>query len=607
MGVTGKFRLLWETHRRMILLYLIIVLLPAGALLYYYFQRSEDILERQVTMSILNSVRQVKINVDYRLSKVDEISDALILNRELYELLASDPSSGPSYSQVQEGDKLGQLIRSLQGSDIRKIKLYVNPGKMYAREHVNFFSLDEAREEPWYERVIERNGAVSWIPARTVSYLGSPGQVRVVSSARIIRDPDDYARMIGILELDVPEANLSAILAQAEDQTTSRSMYIVDGDGFIVSHALEDRIGTRLLEPDAFNEVRGQSSGIRRLSIGSEAYYLMFDTLDRNGWKAVSLVPVHRINRPNADFNFGFSLVLALSLSLLVILGAFLVFANVNRSMIARLRHITEQLRERGAIAIEEGIPRSRGVVIRLEKSVTNMLSTFQHLLEDNYRTKEKEKEARMRVLQAQINPHFLYNALDTINWMALTKGANDISRMLHMLAQYFRLSLSKGKDIVTLEEEMNLAKAYLEIQKQRFHNFEFELSYPEQLAGRSLPKLTVQPIIENAILHGIQNKEGHEGRIRLDVREDGDGFVIRVTDDGTGMSEDQVRELLASFSSPPGASSSYGLYNVWERLRLFTGGAGRLDVASAPGEGTTVSLMFPDRPPPEDTPEAAG
>ncbi|MBB6734796.1 cache domain-containing sensor histidine kinase [Cohnella zeiphila] len=605
MGVVRQFRLLWATYRRTILLYLLIVLLPAGMLLYYYFQRSENILERQVTVSILNSIRQVKINLDYRLSKVDEISDALILNTDLYDQLASDPLAGSHYSQVQEEAKLGNLVRSLQGNDIQKIKLYVNPDKMYAREHVNFFSLDEAKEEPWYEQVMKSNGAVSWIPTRTVSFLGSPGSVRVVSSARIIRDPHQFARIIGILELDVPEANLSAILAPAEYQGTSRSMYVVDSEGLIMSHTQEDQIGNRLLEPDLFDDVRDQASGIRRVTIGNEAYYLIFDTLDENGWKVVSLLPVRLINRTNADFNVGFSVVLILSLVLLVILGAFLVFANVNRSMIARLRHITEQLKERGAVVIEEGLPQRRGVVIRLEKSVTHMLSTLQQLLEDNYRTKEKEKEARLKVLQAQINPHFLYNALDTINWMALTKGAKDISRMLHMLAQYFRLSLSKGKDIVTLEEEMNLAKAYLEIQMQRFHSFEYELTYPESLAGRPLPKLTVQPIIENAILHGIQNKEGHQGRIRLEVFEQDGGFVIRVADDGTGMSEDKVRELLASFSSPTTSTSSYGLYNVWERLRLYTGGAGRLDVASIPGEGTTVSLTFPEGAPSGETSES--
>ncbi|OXS54532.1 hypothetical protein B1A99_26675 [Cohnella sp. CIP 111063] len=599
MGIWRKLQLLWLTYRKMLLLYLLVVLLPAGVMLYYYFEKSADILERQVTESMLKSVQQVKINLDYRLSKVGDISDALILNSDLYDILALDPLVGTRFSQVEEEKKLGNLIRSLQGSDILKIKLYVNADKMYAGEHVNFFSLDLAREMPWYDAVIGRNGAVEWIPTHVENYISSPGEVRVFSSARMIRDPNEYARVIGILMLDMPEANLAAILNDAELDVSNRNMYVVDRDGVIVSHGQPDKIGSKLPVPEAVGVPSNRPSGIEKFAMNGQPYFMIHAALGAGGWSVVSLLPARQINHMNNDFNFGFSLILTLSLALLFILGAFLVFVHVTRGTINRVRHITEQLRERGAAMIEEGIPHHSGVVIRLEKSVAHMLSTFQHLIEDNYRVKEQEKEARFRALQAQINPHFLYNALDTINWMALTKGAHDISRMLNMLAQYFRLTLNKGKDIVTLEDEMNLARAYLEIQKQRFHNFDYAVECPETLSARLIPKLSIQPLIENAILHGIQGVEGHYGSIRVEAEPivDGGGFVIRVSDDGNGMNEEQVAQLYDSLDAPPSPSpSGYGLYNVWERVRLFTGGEGRLHVRSAPGAGTTVSLFVPER-----------
>lgn len=591
-----RFQLLWLTYRRMLLLYSLIVLLPAGGLLYYYFEKSAAILEQQVTQSMLKSVQQVKINVDYRLTKVGDISDALILNTEMYEILARDPLIGTKFSQVEEEKKLGNMLRSLQGSDILKIKLYVNADKMYAGEHVNFFSLEQASRLPWYDDVIEAGGAALWIPTRTENYISSPGEARVFSTARIIRDPNEYARIIGILVLDVAEANLAAILSEAETDATSHHMYVVDRDGAIVSHRQPERIGAALLPQDVFASISGQRSGILKASIDSQPYFIIYDTLGMGEWKVVSLLPASQINRMNNQFNVGFSLVLTLSLVLLFLIGAFAVFAHVTRGTINRVRHITEQLRERGAAMIEEGIPQGSGVVIRLEKSVAHMLATFQQLMEDNFRTKEREKEARLRALQAQINPHFLYNALDTINWMALTKGAHDISRMLNMLAQYFRLTLNKGKDIVSLEDEMNLAKAYLEIQKQRFHNFDYAVEFPPELADRLIPKLSIQPVIENAILHGIQNKEGHYGRILVEAEPEGEGFVIRVADDGIGMSEEQIDRLYASLNASS-SPSSYGLYNVWERVRLFTGETGRIHVESKPGEGTTVSLRIPGQP----------
>ncbi|WP_214628799.1 cache domain-containing sensor histidine kinase [Paenibacillus agaridevorans] len=588
-----RFQLMWHTYRKMLLLYLLVLLLPAGCLLYYYFEKSADILERQVTQSMLKSVQQVKINLDYRLAKVQEISDALILNTDLYEILARDPQSGTRFSQVEEEKKLGNMLRSLQGSDILKIKLYVNADKMYAGEHVNFFSLDQAARMPWYDEVVGRNGAVQWIPTHMERYISTPSEARVFSSARIIRDPNAYSRIIGILMLDVAEANLAAILNQAELDVHSHNMYVADATGMIVSHGQPEKLNHPLLPPETFKLIADQPFGIEKITMDTQTYFVIFDTLSEGGWKVVSLLPAGQISRMSNQFNVGFSLVLALSLALLFIVGAFLVFAHLTRGTINRVRDITEQLRVRGAAMIEEGIPHPNGVVIRLEKSVTHMLSTFQHLMEDNYRAKEREKEARLRALQAQINPHFLYNALDTINWMALTKGAHDISRMLNMLAQYFRLTLNKGKDIVPLEDEMNLSKAYLEIQKQRFHNFDYSVEFPVVLSGRSIPKLSIQPIIENAIMHGVHNREGHHGSISVEAEAEGQAFVIRVTDDGIGMTEEQIAQLYASLNASS-SSSSYGLYNVWERVRLFTGGAGRLVIESQPGRGTTVSIWFP-------------
>lgn len=591
MRVWRQFKLLWSTYRKMILLYLLIVLLPAGGLLYYYFDRSTEVLEQQVTQSILKSVQQVKINIDYRLLKVSEMSDSLILNEELYENLARDPSSGTPYEQVEEERRLASIIRSLQGHDIPRIRLYVLDEKMYSGEHVNFFSLGEAAERPWYDEVIDRKGAIHWIPTRQEAFSDLPSRIEVLSVARMIRDPAQYSRIIGIMELNVRERMLSEIMSQAEYSPEHNTLYVLDPDGKIVAHADPTTIGTRLLDPEIYAELGEQASGILPMNAHSDPYFLIYDTLEQSGWKIVSMIPAVLINQANSEYNFASAIVLILSFLLLFILAAFLVFAYVTERMVQRLRHITSRLRDGGMATIDEGITNRRGIIIRLEKSVGHMLSTFQHLMEDNYQTKVREKEAHLRALQAQINPHFLYNALDAINWMALTRGAQDISRMLNTLAQYFRLSLSKGKDIVTVEDEMNLARAYLDIQQQRFHNFNYTIECNELILARLIPKMTIQPILENALLHGIQNKEGHYGHITITGEAAGEGFILTVTDDGAGMDEEKLHAIQAGLQTQ--TPSSYGLYNVMERLRLFTDDTGRLNIQSRPGEGTVVRIVI--------------
>lgn len=541
--------------------------------------------------SKLKAVQQVKINVDYRLSKVSDISDSLILNEEVIHILASDPNGGLKFDQVEEQRTLSNIIRSFEGNDILNIKFYVLENKMYANENVYFFNLNEADQQPWYLDVIEKGGGVYWIPTRLQNHDRTASSVHVLSLARMIRDPKQFGRIIGIMELKVLEDNFSSILNNADFSTQNDTMYIVDSNGMIVSHYNTKKINEPLLEPAHFAAISNRKKGIYKVEIQSEPYFVIYDTLEQTGWKIISLEPAQVFDQMNWDSNFASSIVLILSFLLLFILAAFLVFAYVMEGMVERLRQMTNRLRLRGTETIDEGIPNRRGIVIRLEKSVTHMLSTFQHLMEENYQTKMKEREAQLRALQSQINPHFLYNALDTINWMALTRGAQDISQMLNTLAQYFRLTLNKGKDIVTVEDEMNLARAYLDIQKHRFHSFEYVVEMEETIKSRSIPKLTVQPLIENAILHGIQNKEGHQGHIMIRVLPIATGFTITVSDDGIGLSKEQITDIMSGLYSK--SPTSYGLFNVLERVRLFTNNRGRIDIESVVGEGTTVTITI--------------
>jgi two-component system sensor histidine kinase YesM len=584
-----KFQLLWAAYRKIIYVYLFLVLLPACVLLFFYFEKSSAVLEQQVSESILRAVQQVKINVDYRLSKVSDVSDSLILNDNVYDNLATDPNSGTTFAQVKEQRELSNIIMSLQGSDIYRIKLYVTENKLYANERIHFFSLKDAQAEPWYEEVIGRSGAAYWISSRKQSYIDTGSSVQVLSLARLIRDPNRYSSTIGIMELSVLESNFSAILGSANYSEQEETMFIVNQSGRIVSHSDSTRINEQLLVPEHYAAIANQSTGIYKVTFKDEPYYVIYDTLETTGWKIISLVPSHIINKMNWDSSFASSIVLILSFLLLFILAAFFVFAYVMDGMVDRLRIMTKRLRQRGTGTIEEGISNRRGVVVRLEKGITHMLSTFQQLMEENYQTKIREREAQLRALQSQINPHFLYNALDTINWMALTRGATDISQMLSTLAQYFRLTLNKGKDIVTVEDEMNLAKVYMDIQKERFRSFEYEIEIDDDVLAKMIPKLTVQPIIENAILHGIQNKEGHQGHIAIRVYQGEIGFHIAVSDDGIGMSRDKIDAIMSSLYSQ--APASYGLFNVLERIRLFTDNKGTIEIESKEEEGTTVRI----------------
>jgi two-component system sensor histidine kinase YesM len=189
--------------------------------------------------------------------------------------------------------------------------------------------------------------------------------------------------------------------------------------------------------------------------------------------------------------------------------------------------------------------------------------------------------------LQAQINPHFLYNTLENINWMAIRKNAPEISSLVTTLAKYFRLSLNKGKILVSIEDEIELIKTYLAIQNARFDGgLDYEINIDPECKNYSIPKLTLQPIVENSVLHGILKKPEKSGNITIETQFQEDELLIIITDNGVGMEQERVAQLLNSQQS-----SHYGLFNVQERLKLYYGEKYGMRIASIPGQGTTVTL----------------
>ena len=190
------------------------------------------------------------------------------------------------------------------------------------------------------------------------------------------------------------------------------------------------------------------------------------------------------------------------------------------------------------------------------------------------YTAAVSSSQSKINALQNQINPHFLYNTLDAINWMIMN-GARDVaSHMIGELARYFRLSLNNGRDVVCMSDEIELAQVYIGIQRVRFNNnFSVDFEIDEECRAFLIPKLTLQPVIENALIHGLQKcsperLQGKKPRMDVAVTKDGDRILLSVTDNGTGMSQEKIDEIL----SGTGSTGSYGLYNVGERLRLFSG-----------------------------------
>ena len=287
----------------------------------------------------------------------------------------------------------------------------------------------------------------------------------------------------------------------------------------------------------------------------------------------------------------------------LVAVGALVLVGVLMRRSAAISRSITQPiyaLRERaqsigrGDIAAREPVVAEDETLQALSSSLEHMAQHLQQQMELNRQEQDKLRAMELALLQSQINPHFLYNTLDSIAWMC-ERGKNaDAVQMVHALARLFRISISRGHELIPIEKELQHAEAYLQIQKYRYKNqFTYHFTVDESCTQYLCNKITLQPIIENAIVHGLDLMV-EDGHIEITVCPDGGDVLLKVSDDGIGMAPEQVAALL---QNEPSDRTGIGIKNVNDRLRIYFGPGYGLSIDSVPDEGTTVTIRMPQVP----------
>ena len=226
-----------------------------------------------------------------------------------------------------------------------------------------------------------------------------------------------------------------------------------------------------------------------------------------------------------------------------------------------------------------------------LDEGINKMARKISILLENVRQEKEMQHLTELQLIQAQVNPHFLYNTLDTIVWLIEGGMTDDAVEMISSLSIFFRTSLSKGKDIIPLSEEERHTLSYLEIQQYRYRDIlEFEINIPKELGGIPVPKLSIQPLAENALYHGIKNRRG-KGKILIEGREEEDALVLTVSDNGQGMTPERLHEVQEAIRT--GKRAGFGLAAVAERIALYYGPGYGMKISSEEGKGTTVEIRL--------------
>ena len=395
----------------------------------------------------------------------------------------------------------------------------------------------------------------------------------------------------GVLLVDMSFGGIEQICKDV-DLSSTGYLYLIDGDGEIIYHPRQQLIYAGLLEENN-RTAAGYTDGSHQETFGGTRREVTVKTVGYTGWKLVGVVPSE-----NLWDNYG---QLVLFFLFVVLFSVFLlVFVNLRLSEwitapVKKLDRAVKEL-EHGSTEVDFDVG-GPGEMEHLSHSVRSMVSTMRHLMDDIIEQEEQKRRSELEVLQSQINPHFLYNTLDSVIWMTENGRTDDAVVMLTSLARFFRISLSRGSSIIPIRDELEHARHYLTIQKMRYKNkFSATITAEDGVESLCTIKLIVQPILENAIYHGMAYADG-DGEITVRAFRDGGDVLIEVSDNGPGMPEEVVESLLNP-NGPAAAAgakgSGIGFRNVHRRIRLTFGADYGLTIFSEPDDGTTVRIRLP-------------
>lgn len=403
--------------------------------------------------------------------------------------------------------------------------------------------------------------------------------------------------IIGFIVIDL---NKDAIMQVSQNLTIGDSGYFLLFDQYNKPIPLTHSQSDSYLSGQVMQHIH-TSRGSLTQSIENKTYFIVHATSQMTNWTVVGIAPLREIiSEANEIRNL---IIVSVLLSGLFVI---LLYVSLTKRIIRPIQLLKIKMRKAADGYLEAKIKTDgHDEIADLSDSFNTMLDNIKLLIDKNNREQEQVKKAELRTLQAQINPHFLYNTLESIIWLAQSNQNEKVVQLVKAMAKFFRISLNKGKDWVSIKTELDHVQSYLTIQHMRYYDIlSYEIDVPKELYPYPILGMTLQPLIENAIYHGIKNKRGM-GIIRVTGEMQSDAIVLIVTDNGAGMSADKLQRVNASllmsadnlgYNGDNEFEGGFGLFNVHQRIRLYFGEQYGLHLESVEGEGTKVCIKIPSR-----------
>ena len=586
--------------KKLLLSYFILIIVPMVLITYMFYNFVTGFTVNHITYSAEQSFEQTYSFLSYKLYNIKETSNVLIKNRNITNILKSDFGSFDIIFDIQNMYTLQEYLTTLQDeTNVSRVRLYVPEGRLYSNENLNLFNINRIKNAVWYNMLKQSGKLYLWAASSYLEpedpdnnpILRTPNAkaVEVLSLAQIIQDPNNYSISIGALRFDFLKDSIVRILNKANIINNSLS-YIQNSRGDIIATSSDSLCKKYSISRTLATDLANSANNLIRHQFGGEVSLVGCRLLENTDWYMITVIPFGEILSESKKIRNDM-------LIIVLVIGtiAYILTYLISYSFTKRISFLAKKM-----IGVHTGkleiidIPPSSDEIGMLISDYNFMAKRMSALVEEQYKSGQELKSAELKALQAQINPHFLYNTLDMINWYARKNKGQEIVQIVDALARFYKLSLNKGKDIVSIRDEIMHVLCYFQIQSLRFKNsLNLHMQIDEEIYEYSIQKITLQPIVENSILHGILCRESKSGTITITGKLERDTVILKVEDDGIGIPKDKLDNILGN-RTESAEGSGFGISNINKRLKIYYGEEYGLTYRSEYGKGTTVVILFP-------------
>ncbi len=568
------------------ILFIILIVFPFGFVGYFSYHKSIEAIRQVNTEASMEIMDKSGKNLDNYLNMASNFQNELMFSEELQNLLATEPQT--DLEELLFAERLikytGLLQNQTNGYTIRLFP--IDPDRYKSFKYTIFNGLDIEREA-WFKRIRD-NSPPFWelfLPEHNPTIYTEP-TLSKIKQLYSLKNREE----IGVVVIDIKVSLLNKFLAPLQ-MKESQQLMLLDENQVTMYHQDTSRLGTRLEDGRLTEFIRNQERGSGTFSIDGIDYAATFTTLSNNGWKLVSMVPLAVLAQPVSRIE-----TLSLSFLFFYLLLSIVIVVYITVKFTGPIQRLVKAMRKVGRQDLSEfGQQIDRNDEIGwLYRGFDQMVHRIDQLVQSAEKAAQDKKELEFQVLTHQINPHFLYNTLESIRWKAESRQAKDISEMVSELGKLLRLSLNDGKELTTVERELEHVRAYVKIQNNRT-DIPIRVIFLVEDELQQLPclRLLLQPLVENSIKHANGHVKEDGIKIVIKGRMNGASIWFEVSDNGPGFGE-HAETLLAVQTDEPARRQGVGLRNVHDRLLTYFGVPYGLSVRNGPTGGAIVEFAHP-------------